>query len=389
MSLLNNLLIDQKKCWFTLKEWEGLFYFDLETGACDCLEDTIVKNTSRNIDTSIKRSNFIFLLPTGKYDVIDVFDIVRKKYIHHIRLNINGNCYFDNAVVRGKYIYLINNWSDNPAIYILNTNKMKICRKIVIDKDLLWKSKKSGRLFSKDIVVNKNILILASAASQYIVRVNLEDYTVEYLNISCNLKGFATMCTNKDEYWLTDEDGLVLRWSMKDAEEFDLKNVVDLNVDLSKEELEYKENSQGYRASYMYFNSTIYLGGKIFWIPGRANILLELDILSKKWSTVCERPKISGYTTWLLYPNLTNEKLYFFSVREQKLFDIANAISENRFEPTIKNKNIFIEDDLLSENRNSLINLDNYINNYISFKGENYRRRNETRGRNIWNLIIS
>lgn len=363
---LSNFLLDGQNGWFTLRGWEGLFHVNLETGICDCEENIVKENLLKNTDTIFKYKNFIFLLPTNEGNTIDIFDIQKREYAYHIKLNLTGKCYFDNALAREDCIYFINNWSSDSAIYVLDMKEANIIRKISINSGLLWKYNSPGRLFSKDIIVEGNTLILASSTEQYIIKVELCSGIVSYINIPCKLKGFAAICSDGKNYWMTDEDALVIKWNHECVErEYNIKDIVNLNTDLSESEIEYRNSTHGYRASYMYFNSTIYKSGSIFWIPGRADKLLKLDLLSEEWETVCLMPEIQGFTSWLLYPILKKECIYLYSVREQKLICIDTQEHLRRkeiaFNLILENKTIWIENGLLYEN--ALFTLNDFVKN--------------------------
>lgn len=389
MNILNNLFVEKKNGWFTLRGWEGLFHVDLNTGICDCEEDIIKENISKNIETMVKYKNFILILPTGENDTIDIYDTQIKKYVYHVKLDLEKVCYFDNAVIKEECIFLVNNWSTNPLIYVLDMNKIAITRKILIDRELVWKYDSAGRVFAKDIIVENNTLVLATSTSQYIISIDLCNYTIKYRNIFCKLNGFVTMCKDKKDYWLTDENALVIRWNSENGivNEYDLKKIVDLGLDLSEQELKYRSTSQGYRGSYMYFNSTVYKQGNIFWIPGRANRLLKLNIFSEQWSTVYTRPEIQGCTSWLICPNTNEDCLYFFSLREEKLLEIDSVMKNICFRFMVKNKIIVTEHDLWYEGNYLVSTLIEFINN--QFRDNEFQIKKEnTCGKNIWNMLV-
>lgn len=197
------------------------------------------------------------------------------------------------------------------------------------------------------------------------------------------------MCINGEDYWFTDENALVIKYNQQGIKEYDLKKIANLDIDLSIEELEYKNSSQGYRASYMYFNSTKSIGTNIFWIPGRTNKLLKFDICSEQWSTIYLRPELEGYTSWILYPNIQDGELYVYLLRELKLIKIDNSTEEINFNVLLKNKTIIAESDVLYEQNDILLRLNDFINNKFKMKKPNLVKKNETYGEYIWNTVKS
>lgn len=384
MVFLNNLFLGEKDGWFTLRGWEGLFHVDLETGICECEETVIKENSRKNIDILFNYKNFIFLLPTGENNIIEIYDIQKKQYQCYIRLDPREKYYFDNAVISNDNIFLINNWSTNPAIFVLDINKLYIKNKIVMNREILWKYDTPGRLFSKDIVVKDNIMYLASSSEHYIISIDLIEYTIKYIYLPCNLKGFVAMCSNGKDYWLTDEDALVIKWSLEGIErEFDLKDIIDLDMDLTEEEIKYRNASHGYRGSYMYFNSSIYKNGSIFWIPGRSGKLIKLDIFSGQFSTIYERPELQGYTSWILSPVTENNGIFLFSVREQKLIKIDDDIEIIDFKIVLKNNTIIRDGNLMYEENYFMSTLVDFIkNNYIDRNFLTHKK--DAIGKDIW-----
>lgn len=325
-----NIFVEDDKVWFVPNNIEGFFYMDINSEKCCCISDEAIYKGKHDFGALGKYQNYLILGTWCKEGSVTIFDIDTRKVVLTIDISRYGICIIDNIIVKDDMIYLVNNSSMKPGIFVMNGSTFNIVDIIDLHYGFSQESENSNypmRPFSNDYIVKGNTITLTATLSHLLIEVNLLNRTVKYTNIECGLSEFVTISDDGHSYWIMDENGKIIRWDGDNVLlEMDLPSCIqDLKLELNERQLECKKVTKGYRSSYMYFNNSVYYNNKIFWIPGRTNQIVYIccDDLSVGSVYLPEYPsKIPMVTTRVASYIVRDDEMILFTSHENIMVKI-------------------------------------------------------------------
>ena len=368
---LHSMCKSDNEIYFTVRGIDGIFHYDINTENIVSMTGSILMSDSCADKTIALYGDFLVLLPLKPQNCIEFFSLSSRSIIKKITLVNECQVYFDKYFIYNDFLYALNNWSENPSIYVIDMKRLEVEKVIRFNREVIWEHEEDGRLFSNDIAIKEGILYLATG--HYLVKVFLSDDTINVVKIDCDIKDFINMCVVDDSFWFTDNVSSVICWKNgKIVEKYNIIEMFpDITINCMDYEYEYINKVQGYAESYQYFNHSFLCGDKIYWIPGRANFILSYNIRNNKW--VLEQsveskefhPGDGGHSLINFCNDMDNEAVIFFV--DQRFFWILNYKESLRKKMDMNIQNIKVELDVILEESDLIAcNLKSFLlNNYV------------------------
>ena len=337
--------LENNHLWIKLQSIDSVFYYDFNTKKMSVFNEKVRFSDAGNIGCFTETRGMLFAFPCyGNH--ISIYDIEKKNIIKKVTMKYDYT-YCDNAIVYGESIYVINNDSDNLCILELDINRLEIICKVDIEIPKLKGIKKHTRILAEDIIIEEKTLFLVGGHS--LIMFDMQKKNVEIKEIESQIGHYVTMTKYKNAYMFSDEDGKCIRTEGINVKEtYGLyESLDDLKIEMSQAEHKLRIDTVGYKGTYMAFNHSLVLDGKMYLIPGRASAIVVYDFETNSWETMLNnKEKLDKewdepYKKWIkdshcvyvkndLIYDLKNNEFYDIHIDKEELqLDYSGTLKES------------------------------------------------------------
>ncbi len=280
----NSMVLDANDIYLTSRGWNGIFRYSLLEDKMEVCDNEICTTISSEEKMVAIANEMVILLPAmGKTGKIEFINKNTNTLISQV--DIADEVYFDNYYIHENIMYVINNWYKNPSVYVIDLKCNRVIKIIYLSKFIKKEyQERTCRPLACDIVIQDGNIVLAHNHS--LISISLLTNDIETTDIDCTIGCFVAIGCEKGNYWIIDKCGNGIKWNNNIIKGFDIKKEVKELVDTrSKDEHDVVDRVLGYTESYQLFNHIYCQDGCVWFIPGRADALVRLDLDKNEWNT--------------------------------------------------------------------------------------------------------
>ena len=331
---LYSMCYDKNEVYFVNRGWEGVLKYSISDNNLTCCSNYWKSEKGSNEKKIIVHGKILITFPiNGNVGTIEFSLLTNGELIN--RIEIDYPTYFDGYYIKGDVLFIFNNWSVNPALFVIDLNKYKLKKIVNLEQYLKKEFNQSCRPLTSDIVINGNSIYVAH--EHLLLEISIQNYLISVNDIECTIGEFVLIChDNNGMFWLFDRYGKGIGWNNKQLKVLNIQeNILD---DIWRSEV--IDSIWGYTESYQLWNHAFYIGEYIYFIPGRINKILRYNLINGKWEVVIKLcANKCGVAGSLCNTLKLPEKIIVFLI-EEKRFVIINKDGIRQIEPNFKISNI-------------------------------------------------